>query len=133
MRAGNCVESLAAAFYAALLVDLPPVEYRQWTPAMKKDGVRPEDAPLTNRRPREDDVEVVHFAQTWGSTALGFGGMGGSAMTSAYTTVIMCGVAAAVYFAGRHAYTIPKYNNDFIEDVRGQSMVARSKAGRYMA
>ena len=133
MRAGSCVESLAAAYYAALLVDLPPIEYRQWTPAMKKDGVRPEDAPLANRRPREDDVEVAHFAQTWGSTALGFGGMGGSAMTSAYTTVVTCNGAAAVYFAGRHAYSIPKYNNAFIDDVRFQNMVARNKFGGYLA
>lgn len=28
------------------------------------------------------------FPQAWGSTSLGFGGIGGQAMTSAYTTVI---------------------------------------------
>ncbi len=132
MRAGNCVESLAAAYYAALLLDLPAIEYRQWTPAMKKDGVRPEEAPLVPRRPTAEDVEVIHFNQTWGSTALGFGGMGGSAMTSAYTTVVTCGATAAVYFAGRHAYTLPKFNTKFIEDIMACAMSPRSDAGRYM-
>ena len=133
MRGGNCFSSLAEALYSALLVDLPAIEYQQWTPAMKKDGIPPEEVPMRFRRPREEDVEVVHFAQTWGSTALGFGGVGGQAMTSAYTTVVTSGVAAAVYFSGRHAYTIPKYNTEFITDVRSQSMNARNKAGSYCA
>jgi len=133
MRAGNCVESLAAAYYAALYVDLPPVEYRQWTPAMKKDGVLPHDAPIANCRPDDLDVQVAHFEQDWGDTSLGFGGIGGQAITSAYTTVITCNGSAAVYFAGRHAYSIPEYNNRFILDVRGQSMVAKKDAGRYRA
>ena len=133
MRSGNCVESLASAFYSALLVDLPDIDYKQWTPAMKKDGVKPEEAPVKQRRPREDDVEVVHFEQGWGSTALGFGGMGGSAMTSAYTTVVTCNGAAAIYFAGRHAYSIAKYNTKFIIDMSGQAMASRRDAGRYTA
>lgn len=29
-----------------------------------------------------------HFIQTWGSTSLGFEGIGGQAFTDAYTTVI---------------------------------------------
>lgn len=34
------------------------------------------------------DVSAIVFPQTWASTALGFGGFGGSAMTKAYTTVM---------------------------------------------
>ena len=34
------------------------------------------------------EFEVISvFSQTWGSTALGFGGIGGQAITSAYTTI----------------------------------------------
>ena len=133
MRAGSCVESLALAFYGALYKDLPDIEYPQWTPALKKDGVAHKDAPLALRRPTEDDVEVVHFAQTWGSTTLGFGGIGGSSMTSAYTTVVLMGGMAAVYFAGRHAYTINKVNQEFMSDLYNSHMAARNKAGRYYA
>jgi hypothetical protein len=100
---------------------------------MEKEGKLPTDAPIAQRRPMEDDVEVFHFVQTWGSTALGFGGIGGSSMTSAYTTVVLMDGSAAVYFAGRHAYSIPEYNTEFIVDVRSQNMNARNKVGGYCA
>ncbi len=131
MRAGSCVESLAAAYYSALLLDLPAVEYRQWTPAMKKDGISLLEAPLVTRRPTADDIEVIHFNQTWGSTALGFGGVGGNTLTSAYTTVVACGATAAVYFAGRHAYTLLSFNAKFIEDIAACAMAPYRDAGRY--
>ena len=133
MRAGKCVESLASAFYGALCKDLPDIEYLQWTPALKKDGVAHKDAPLTMRRPTEDDVEVFHFVQTWGSTALGFSGIGGSSMTSAYTTVVLMGGTAAVYFAGRHAYTINNVSQEFMSDLHNHHMNARNRSGGYCA
>lgn len=50
------------------------------------------------------------FPQTWGSTALGFGGIGGAAMTTAQTVVVFTYGApigkAAVYFGGRFAYLV---------------------------
>ena len=54
-----------------------------------------------------DDFEVHMFEQTWGSTALGFGGMGGQAMTTANTYVfvpVTCNQNAFVYFGGQFAY-----------------------------
>lgn len=132
MRIDNPVSSLAEAFYRALIKDLPDIEYRAWTPHLKKQGVRPEHAPLKKRRPHDDDVEVYHFPQTWGSTALGFGGLGGSMMTSAYTTVVVSEQSAAVYFAGRHAYTVPKITRRFREDIHEHNMAARSETGRYL-
>ncbi len=125
---GTCIDSLAAALYGALLVDLPPVDYRQWTPAMKRRGVNAEDAPTVQRRPREDECEVRHFLHTWGSTALGFGGIGGCAMTSAYTTVVMRGHDAAVYFAGRHAYTVRSDGPNFSLDLARCCMVSWEQA-----
>lgn len=53
------------------------------------------------------------FPQSWGSTALGFGGMGGSAMTDAYTTVLSGPDGdLAVYFNGRFAYLLPRPAKD---------------------
>lgn len=132
MRIDNPLPSLAAAFYQATLKDLPDIEYRQWTPHLKKQGVRKEHAPLKKRRPRDDDVEVYHFPQTWGSTTLGFGGMGGSTMTSAYTTVVISERSAAVYFAGRHAYTTLEVTPRFMDDVRNYDMAAKYDTGRYL-
>ncbi len=51
-----------------------------------------------------DDLAVYAWPQTWSSTALGFGGMGGQALTVAPTTVVVHENTAFVYFAGRPAY-----------------------------
>ena len=59
-----------------------------------------------NSNPTLDDFELHTFEQTWGSTTLGFGGVGGQMMTSATTYVfIPMGVnqKCFVYFAGRFA------------------------------
>ncbi len=64
------------------------------------------------------------FSQTWGSTALGFGGVGGQSMTSAYTTVIQnydLGYAA-VFFGNIMAYIVLHPNHKFWEDVQGRKM-----------
>ena len=51
------------------------------------------------------DGEVYLFPQTWGSTALGFGGIGCQAITTADTTVIIeRDYLAWVFFAGEFAY-----------------------------
>lgn len=126
-------EQMSAAVTAALAVDLPPVEYRAWTPVMKAAGIRPDAAPITRRRPGESDVEVVSFPQWWGSTALGHGGVGGAAVTEAQITVVaMKGRGpAAVYFGHQLAYLVEHRNARFEHDMRHRSMVARSEAGVY--
>ena len=43
---------------------------------------------------------VVMFQQTWGSTALGYGGIGGAVMTPAYTVVVSYENHMRVYFGG---------------------------------
>jgi hypothetical protein len=59
------------------------------------------------------------FPQTWSSTALGFGGIGGQAFTSAYVCVIESTLVGgyAVYFCGRLAYVINRPNEKFWEDI----------------
>ena len=72
------------------------------------------------------DLTVYNmFTQTWGSTALGFGGVGGQAITSAYVCVIESNLLAqfAVYFGGRLAYVIKRPNENFFEGIMNQKMV----------
>ena len=76
------------------------------------------------QRPEIDDFEFHMFVQTWGSTALGFGGMGGQAITSANTYVFIPQIdnqLCHVYFAGRYAYSVP-YSEILMQDVLRQAM-----------
>lgn len=45
------------------------------------------------------------YPQTWGSTTLGFGGIGGSVMTTAPTTAIEVNGKIYVFFGERFAYS----------------------------
>ena len=75
--------------------------------------------------PTDFNTEVVAmFPQTWGSTALGFGGIGGQAVTSAYVVVVQGPCRdCAVYFGSRFAYRIDNPNRKFWEDVAARCMV----------
>jgi hypothetical protein len=117
MRLGYPIQALHSALAQALHRDLPDIEYknRDWpayqkmTDAEKAQAMRTNTVPQISvmRRPREDDVEVIMFPQTWGSTALGYGGMGGASVTSAYTVIVSNHVISCVYFGeGELAYRI---------------------------
>ena len=57
---------------------------------------------------------IVIFPETWGSTALGFSGiMGGSAMTTEYTTCIQVGENWYCFFGTWFAY---KVSDEFIKE-----------------
>lgn len=87
-----------------------------------------------NFRIRIDDFEMIIFEQTWGSTALGFGGCGGQALTTANTYVFIpltCHQDCFVYFGARLAYHVP-YSKVFMEDVKKFNMASRSAAGKYL-
>lgn len=74
-------------------------------------------------RPAPHHCSVVMFEQTWGSTALGFGGVGGQAITSAYTVVIEGPRGdACVYFGGRLAYHIKRPNRQLYADQAEHAM-----------
>lgn len=86
-----------------------------------------------NGNTRISDFEMFDFTQVWGSTSLGFGGIGGQAMTSARTYVfvpVSCEEECFVYFAGRFAYSVP-YSEVFIEDVKNGRVAAKYEAGKY--
>lgn len=130
MRITNPIQDVAQAVYSACLRDLSEVEYHAFTPAMKMAGKHPYDAPIKKRRPEPYDIEEVQlWQQTWGSTALGFGGLGGQATTTAHVIVaIGPNRDAAVYFGGRFAYLIEKPNATFRDDVFKRTMADVSGA-----
>lgn len=73
------------------------------------------------------------FTQTWGSTSLGFNGVGGSAMTTDYTVV--CNVEGTdlygVFFGERLAYVVNNPNDSFYNDKRERYMAAQWEVDRY--
>lgn len=87
----------------------------------------------TEERPTIDDFELYTFNQMWGSTALGFGGIGGQAMTNARTYVfvpITCNQKCFVYFAGKFAYQA-EWCEAFKEDLRNQNMASVMQRVKY--
>ena len=86
-----------------------------------------------NSNPTLNDFALHTFEQKWGSTALGFGGVGGQVMTSATTyAFIPIGInqKCFVYFAGRFAYAVD-YSEKFMEDVFGCNVASVAKSGKY--
>lgn len=91
------------------------------------------------------------FPQTWSSTALGFGGCGGQAITEAYTTVVEMSWDCinktdnirglnlttsddriyAVFFDGKLAYMCLNPNEQFFEDLNNKCMKPQNKSKMY--
>lgn len=95
----NPFDALHAALASAEHRDMPDVEYktRDWnawnnlsSEERKSWGKNIPDFIMVDkiRRPYIHELEVDMFLQGWGSTALGYPGIGGSAMTDAYTVVV---------------------------------------------
>lgn len=92
-------------------------------------------------RPTEREVRVVMFPQIWGSTAKGYGGMGGAAMTEAYTVVVSTRSDACVYFqSSTLAYRVdlravtPEQLTAYQVDLQAQRLASRREAvARYGA
>jgi hypothetical protein len=76
---------------------------------------------LEKRNISEDLVNVHVFKQMWGSTCLGYGGIGGCAMTTAYTFILhdTKNNYVEVYpgSASRLGYSIEEPTDIFWEDV----------------
>lgn len=101
----------------------------------QRRSTRTQERPVKvrTRRPRAQDIEVcAMFPQTWGSTALGFGGIGGSAMTTAYTIVLRGPQGdVLVYFGGRFAYRISAPNERFYSDISSSALCDVGEHGVY--
>lgn len=83
-----------------------------------------------------NDVEIYSFPQTWGSTALGFGGIGGQAFTVAQTTIcfefLNSKEIASVYFGKRFAYKVENPNENFYDDLKIFRMAPVYERGKYV-
>lgn len=89
---------------------------------------------FTKDNPSFDDFDLEIFDQTWGSTALGFGGIGGQAMTTARTYVFLpatCNQKCFVYFAGKFAYAVP-WSEKFLVDVRSRNVASVRGSAKYL-
>ena len=83
--------------------------------------------------PSYDDFEICMFEQVWPSTALGFGGIGGQAITTAMTYVfipVSCKQDCFIYFGSDFAYHVP-YGDKLLEDVKSHRMESVMRSGKY--
>lgn len=79
------------------------------------------------------DFEMYSFEQIWPSTALGFGGIGGAAMTAAQTYVFIPKQKTDkcfVYFGSSFAY-IADYAENFYKDLQKHQLLPVYKAIKY--
>lgn len=79
------------------------------------------------------DYRPYLFEQVWPSTALGFPGVGGSAMTKAWTVVMLPtrpNLTALVYFGGEFAYEA-EMNDEFQHDLACGRLASVMSSGRY--
>lgn len=151
MRLSSPIDAVASAVHHAALSALPELPHRTrnyaamegWSQEQRYEASKNGTMPYidTTRRPDVSECEVsAMFAQTWGSTALGFGGIGGAAMTPAYTVVVDGPDGSrVVYWAGRFAYLIPavvtpEQRQALADDLAKGWTVSRREAGaRYGA
>lgn len=124
MNLENPLQSLHQSLSHAEYAGFPEYEYeeRDWEHYRKTK----EDTRITKQAKHRayDLVVFAMFPQTWSSTTLGFGGVGGQAITPAYTIIIESthGMGYCVYFGGKFAYRIEKPNDHFFGDVINQRM-----------
>jgi hypothetical protein len=132
----NPITDLANCIAHAQYEGFSDIEYetRDWEEYHKtKKDVRIS----ARRRPTTRDFGVyAMFAQTWGSTALGHGGMGGAAMTTAYTIVLECYATQEflVYFGGEMCYKIDRRSANldaFVEDCKNHCLESKRKSEKY--
>jgi hypothetical protein len=139
MNATSPIETLAGCMAHAAYEAFPEYKYQdrnwakhdKWRATLTREEMKTAVAPADcfvekTRKHTMYDLTVYNmFPQTWSSTALGFGGIGGQAITSAYVCIIESNLVGgyAVYFGGRLAYVIDRPNEKFIEDIERHRMV----------
>lgn len=84
---------------------------------------------------RVSDFELETFVQMWGNTSGGFGGFGGSAMTSQRTYVFIPmyddGEKCLVFFGDRFAYKAD-YCEKFRDDLNKRQISGVAGSGKYI-
>ena len=92
---------------------------------------------LYKEKTRPDNYDFFLFEQLWGNTSGGFQGMGGSAMTTAWTQVLVPKPEIRsktnkcfVFFGGTYAYSAP-LSEAFLEDVKLSRVKGKYDAKAY--
>jgi hypothetical protein len=99
----------------------------------KKVSIRDawEQAPKVPREIQTHEIQGIEmFQQTWGSTSLGFGGMGCAAITTANVVVISYHGESCVYFGSRFAY-LARNCAELTEDIAKRRVADVRDAGKY--
>jgi hypothetical protein len=138
-NASSPIETLAGCLAHAAYEAFPEYKYQdrnwalhdRWRATLSREEMKTAVAPpecyveKTRKHTFYDLTVYAMFPQSWGSTALGFGGIGGQAITSAYVCVIESNLVGgyAVYFNARLAYVINRPNEKFMTDIAGHRMV----------
>jgi len=121
MKSYHAVNDLHMVMAHAVYEGFPEYEYES------RDFNNPDRDARVVKKTRHTEYNLTvkaMFPQVWSSTALGFGGIGGQAITTAYTTVVESDIDASccVYFGGQFAYRIERPNEQFFEDLMKQQM-----------
>ena len=127
MKSYHAVNDLHMVMAHAVYEGFPEYEYES------RDFNNPNRDARVVKKTRHTEYNLTvkaMFPQVWSSTALGFGGIGGQAITTAYTTVVESDIDASccVYFGGQFAYRIEHPNEQFFEDLMKQQMTKVSGA-----
>lgn len=148
MKVGNPITDVANAVAHAQIIGLPAIKHER---AQRPEGMEFSEYKrqltagtlpkvIEDVRPNLEDFDVFMYPQMWGSTALGFGGMGGASIRQANTVAIVCRKVrtAAIYFAGQHAYNVdltdPTVQKRLNDDIRDRRIASRTEAlERYKA
>lgn len=126
MKVDNAIRDLHLALSHASYEGFPEVTYedRDWEHYHKTK----ENKYVKKKRKHSESEIIVYamFPQMWSSTALGFGGLGGQAMTTAYVIVLKSDMdyGFCVYFGGRFAYRVEHANNLFFEHINKHNMAS---------
>lgn len=132
----NPITDLADCIAHAQYEGFSDIEYetRDWETYRKtKQDVR---IPARRRPTTRDFGVYAMFPQTWGSTALGHGGMGGAAVTDAYTIVLECHATQEllVYFGGNFCYKVSRRSKNldtFMEDCKNRCLASNDNSIKY--
>jgi hypothetical protein len=152
----NPIQDLAFAYHDAMFNRFSDIvyqdrdwkKYHKWRDAQSKEefadayknerasGITMHQESLVTKHKRPTEYEtnlIAMFPQTWSSTALGFGGIGGQAFTPAYSIVIECNGEYAVYFGSQFAYLVKSRNQAFFDDIRTMQLAPVSASKKKYA
>lgn len=85
---------------------------------------------IDNEKYKKLNLVADVFLQTWSSTALGFGGIGGQAISEAYTTVFgdVLKNVYVIFFGNRLAYIVENPTEKFFTDLKFRMLVSVDKS-----